>query len=262
MVENNNLLVMKGISKHFGGVTALHGVDLTLAQGEVLGLVGDNGAGKSTLMHVLAGVYTPDAGQIFFNGEHVTIHTPRKAREIGIGMIYQDLALVGNMTIWENIFLGNEIKKKYFNAFNLLAKKTMQRLSLELLGRLKADINSSRTKVRYLSGGQRAATAIARCLTFTPKIVIMDEPTAALAVKEVNEVLNLILELKSHGISIIIISHRLQDIFAIGDRIMVLRQGQKVGDAEKKEISSDEVVKLIVGADLADEQRKEIIDGR
>jgi ABC-type sugar transport system ATPase subunit len=262
MAENTTLLEMKGITKHFGGVTALNGVDLTLQQGEVLGLVGDNGAGKSTLMHVLAGVYTPEEGDIVFENHKVKLNNPRKAREIGIGMIYQDLALVGNMSIWENIFLGNEIKKKYFNLFNLLEKKKMQQLSLELIAKLKADINSPRTKVRYLSGGQRAAAAIARCLTFTPKLVIMDEPTAALAVKEVNEVLNLILELKSQGISIIIISHRLQDIFAIGDRIMVLRQGQKVGDVKKEDTSSDEIVSLIVGADLADEQRKEIIAGR
>ena len=262
MVENNKLLVMKGISKHFGGVTALNKVDLTLESGEVLGLGGDNGAGKSTLMHVLAGVYPADEGEIFFEGQKVKLNNPRKAREIGIGMIYQDLALVGNMTIWENVFLGNEIKKKYLKVFNFLAKKKMQKLSLQLLQRLKADIQSAKTKVRHLSGGQRAAAAIARCLTFTPKLVIMDEPTAALAVKEVNEVLNLILELKSHGISIIIISHRLQDIFAIGDRIMVLRQGQKVEDTKKTEISSDEVVKLIVGADLANDQRSEIIAGR
>ena len=149
-----------------------------------------------------------------------------------------------------------------FHMFNLLEKKKMQELSLELIAKLKADIKSPKAKVRYLSGGQRAAAAIASCLTFTPKLVIMDEPTAALAVKEVNEVLNLILELKSQGISIIIISHRLQDIFAIGDRIMVLRQGQKVGDVKKEDTSSDEIVSLIVGADLADEQRKEIIAGR
>jgi ABC-type sugar transport system ATPase subunit len=262
MAESTTLLEMKGIGKHFGGVTALNGVDLTLKQGEVLGLVGDNGAGKSTLMHVLAGVYAPEEGEILFEGQKVYLNNPRKAREIGIGMIYQDLALVGNMSVWENIFLGNEIKKKHFNLFHLLEKKKMQQLSVKLIQRLKADISSPKAKVRYLSGGQRAAAAIARCLTFTPKLVIMDEPTAPLAVKEVNEVLNLILELKSHGISIIIISHRLQDIFAIGDRIMVLRQGQKVGEFQKSETTSDEVVKLIVGADLADEQRKEIIDGR
>ena len=115
MAENNTLLEMRGITKHFGGVTALNGVDLNLQQGEVLGLVGDNGAGKSTLMHVLAGVYTPEAGDIVFENQKVKLNNPRKAREIGIGMIYQDLALVGNMSIWENIFLGNEIKKKYFN---------------------------------------------------------------------------------------------------------------------------------------------------
>jgi len=256
------LLEMRGITKFFGAVRALYKVDLTLGYSEILGLVGDNGAGKSTLMHILSGVYPPDEGEIFLKGEKIRLSNPRIARDKGIGMIYQDLALVDNITVWENIFLGNEIKRSYLKLVRLLDKKKMQKRSLELLGKLKVELSSVRRKVRYLSGGQRAAVAIARSLSFTPRIVIMDEPTAALAVKEVNEVLNLALELKKSGVSIIIISHRLRDIFAIADRVMVLRRGEKVGDNKIKEVSSDDVVKLMVGADLASTPRKEIVAGR
>jgi simple sugar transport system ATP-binding protein len=262
MMEKRLLLKMQGITKFFGAVRALYKVNLTLSHGEILGLVGDNGAGKSTLMQIISGVYPAEEGGIFLEGEKVRIINPRIARDKGIGMIYQDLALVDNITIWENIFLGNEIEKPYLKLVRLIDKKRMQNRSLELLKKLKVDIDSSETKVRYLSGGQRAAVAIARSLAFIPKIVIMDEPTAALAVKEVNEVLNLTLELKKSGVSIIIISHRLQDIFAIADRIMVLRRGIKVGDNKIEEVSSDDIVKLIVGADLATTTRKEIIAGR
>jgi len=259
--EKPPLLEMRGITKWFGAVRALYKVDLTLGYSEILGLVGDNGAGKSTLMHILSGVFPPDEGEIFLEGEKVKIRNPRVARDLGIGMIYQDLALVNNTSIWENIFLGNEIKKTYFKLIRLLDKKTMRKKSLELLGKLKINIDSVNTKIRYLSGGQRGAVAIARALSFIPKIIIMDEPTAALAVKEVNEVLNLVLELKNQGVSIIIISHRLQDIFAVGDRVMVLRKGEKVADKKIKEVTPDEIVRLMVGADLA-ESRKGIISGR
>jgi len=262
MIEKRPLLKMQGITKFFGAVRALCKVNLILNHSEILGLVGDNGAGKSTLMQIISGVYPAEEGEIFLEGERVRINNPRIARDKGIGMIYQDLALVDNITIWENIFLGNEIEKPYLKLVRLIDKKRMQNRSIELLKKLKVDIDSSETKVRYLSGGQRAAVAIARSLAFIPKIVIMDEPTAALAVKEVNEVLNLTLELKKSGVSIIIISHRLQDIFAIADRIMVLRRGVKVGDNKIEEVSSDDIVKLIVGADLATTTRKEIIAGR
>lgn len=262
MIEKIPLLKMQGITKFFGAVRALYKVNLILNHSEILGLVGDNGAGKSTLMKIISGVYPAEEGGIFLEGEKIRINNPRIARDKGIGMIYQDLALVGNITIWENIFLGNEIEKSYLKLVRLIDKKRMQNRSIELLKKLKVDIDSSETKVRYLSGGQRAAVAIARSLAFIPKIVIMDEPTAALAVKEVNEVLNLTLELKKSGVSIIIISHRLQDIFAIADRIMVLRRGVKVGDNKIEEVSSDDIVKLIVGADLATTTRKEIIAGR
>jgi len=261
-MEKRALLKMSGITKFFGAIGALYEVDLTLGYGEILGLVGDNGAGKSTLMQILSGIYPPSEGEIFLEGEKVRLSNPKIARDKGIGMIYQDLALVNNITVWENIFLGNEIKKTYLNLVHLLDKKRMQEKSLELLEKLKVEISSTGTKVRYLSGGQRASVAIARSLAFIPRIVIMDEPTAALAVKEVNEVLSLALELKKSGVSIIIISHRLQDIFTIADRIMVLRRGVKVGDNKIEEVSSDDIVKLIVEADLATTTRKEIIVGR
>lgn len=261
-MEKRPLLKMRGITKFFDAIRALYEVDLTLGYGEILGLVGDNGAGKSTLMQILSGIYPPSEGEIFLEGEKVRLNNPKIARDKGIGMIYQDLALVNNITVWENIFLGNEIKKPYLNLVHLLDKKRMQEKSLELLEKLKIEISSTETKVRYLSGGQRASVAIARSLSFIPRIVIMDEPTAALAVKEVNEVLNLTLELKKSGVSIIIISHRLQDIFTIADRIMVLRRGVKVGDNEIKEVSSDDIVKLMVGADFATTTRKEFIAGR
>jgi len=262
MIEKKPLLKMQGITKFFGAVRALYKVNLTLNHSEILGLVGDNGAGKSTLMKIISGVYPAEEGEIFLEGERITISNPRIARDKGIGMIYQDLALVDNISIWENIFLGNEIEKIYLKLVRLIDKKRMQNRSIELLKKLKVDIDSPETKVRYLSGGQRAAVSIARSLAFIPKIVIMDEPTAALAVKEVNEVLNLTLELKESGVSIIIISHRLQDIFTIADRIMVLRRGEKVGDNKIEEVTPDDIVKLMVGADLADNTRKQIIAGR
>jgi ABC-type sugar transport system ATPase subunit len=255
-MTNSVLLEMKGISKHFGGLQALSSVNLTLHDGEVLGLVGDNGAGKSTLMHVLSGAYTSDEGEIFLDGELIRINSPRAARDLGIGMIYQDLALVPYMSVWENIYLGNELKKTWLGFMSRLNKRQMREKSLS------ADLINPNARVRELSGGQRAAVAIARTLTFMPRIVIMDEPTAALAVKEVNEVLNLIIELRSQGISVIIISHRLQDILAVGDRIMVLRQGKNVGDLNVAETTMNEVVGLIVGADTTKEQRKETIQGR
>ena len=262
-MANNRLLEMKGISKHFGGLQALSSVDLTLHTGEVLGLVGDNGAGKSTLMHVLSGAYVPDEGEVTLDGHTVRIHNPRAARDLGIGMIYQDLALVPYMSVWENIYLGNELKKKFLGVVPRLDKRRMRESSLNLIGKLKADLNNPNSRVRELSGGQRAAVAIARTLTFQPRIVIMDEPTAALAVKEVNEVLNLITELRSAGISVIIISHRLQDILAVGDRIMVLRQGKNVGDLRVSETSMKEVVSLIVGGEaVTQEQREETFHGR
>jgi ABC-type sugar transport system ATPase subunit len=240
---------MRSIVKNFGPVRALRGVDLQLERREVLGLVGDNGAGKSTLMKVLTGVHQPDAGQIFFEGQQMHFPSPHDSREIGIEMVYQDLALAGNLSVDNNIFLGQEMTRSYLGSLiKVLDHKGMAREAVRLLERLRIDIKSVDYLVETLSGGQRQAVAIGRSAGFQATVVIMDEPTAALAVKEVGKVLDLIHGLKDHDVSVILISHRLQDIFAVCDRIMVLRQGQVVGNTPESQTNMDEIVALITGA--------------
>ncbi len=247
--ETAPIVEMRGIVKNFGPVRALRGVDLRLDRREVLGLVGDNGAGKSTLMKVLTGVHQPDAGEIFFEGQQIQFATPHDSRMIGIEMVYQDLALAGNLSVDNNIFLGREMTRSYLGGLiKFLNHKGMVIEAVQLLERLRIDIKSVDFRVETLSGGQRQAVAIGRSAGFEAKVVIMDEPTAALAVKEVSKVLDLIHGLKDHDVSIIFISHRLQDIFAVCDRIMVLRQGQVVGNTPKSETNMDEIVALITGA--------------
>ena len=247
--DTTPVVKMQGIIKNFGPVQALCGVDLQLARQEVLGVVGDNGAGKSTLMKVLTGVYQPDAGQIFLEGRPVHFSSPEDSRTAGIEMVYQDLALAGNLSVDGNIFLGREIGQRYLGGLiKLLDHKAMADQASRLLERLRIDIKSVRYPVETLSGGQRQAVAIARSSGFDAKIVIMDEPTAALAVKEVSKVLDLIRGLKDHNVAVILISHRLQDIFAVCDRVVVLRQGQEVGNRPTARTSMDEVVALITGA--------------
>jgi simple sugar transport system ATP-binding protein len=247
--DTTPVVEMRGIVKNFGPVRALRGVDLRLDRCEVLGLVGDNGAGKSTLMKVLTGVHQCDAGQIFFEGQQVHFATPHDSREIGIEMVYQDLALAGNLSVDNNIFLGREMARSYLGGLiKFLDHKGMTSEAVRLLERLRIDIKSVDYRVETLSGGQRQAVAIGRSAGFEATVVIMDEPTAALAVKEVGKVLDLIHGLKDHDVSVILISHRLQDIFAVCDRIMVLRQGQVVGNTPKSQTNMDEIVALITGA--------------
>ena len=246
---NGCVVVMQGIVKNFGPVQALRGVDLQLARHEVLGLVGDNGAGKSTLMKVLTGVYQPDAGQIYLNSQPVHFHSPHDSRAAGIEMVYQDLALAGNLDVVGNIFLGREMRRGYLGGLvKLLDHKGMFRGATSLLERLKIDIPSVKLAVETLSGGQRQAVAIGRSAGFEAEVVIMDEPTAALAVREVSKVLDLIKGLKEHNVAVILISHRMQDIFAVCDRIAVMRRGRKVGDLPLAKTSMDEIVALITGA--------------
>ena len=240
---------MSHICKSFGPVQALRDADLHLGYGEVLGLVGDNAAGKSTLMKVLTGAYSPDSGIIRYNGAEVQWASPHESRLAGIEMVYQDFALAGNLDICSNIFLGRELAKPVLGRGpQLLDEKAMEHASRDLLDRLKIEIRSVRLKVENLSGGQRQAVAIARATAFRAQVVIMDEPTAALAVKEVAKVLEIIRGLKEHNIAVIIISHRLQDIFQVCDRIMVLRQGRNVGERLATETTMDEIVALMVGA--------------
>ena len=240
------VLEAKSVSKFFGTITALQNVDLHLNKGEVLGVVGDNGAGKSTLMKVLSGLYKPSEGALFFDKEKVTLNSPRDSQNLGLEMVYQDLALAGNLPIGDNIFLGREPTRKV-GPFNFLDHKKRKQLTEEHLAKLKINVKSADQKVEELSGGQRQAVAIARATAFNAKIVLMDEPTAALAVKEVGKVLDLILNLKKLGVSVIVISHRMDDIFTVCDRVMALFQGTNFAESELKNTSRDEVIGWIMG---------------
>ena len=230
MAEVTPIVEMRNIKKHFGAVQALTGVDLVLYPNEVLGLVGDNAAGKSTLMKVLSGAYIPDDGGVFIEGKHVHITKPEDARRLGIEMVYQDFALANNLNVAANIFLGREAVRWRLGPIQLMNQRHMEEFARDALERLKIKIDSVLLRVENLSGGQRQAVAIGRATAFNAKVIIMDEPTAALSVAAIGQVLDLIKELKAQGCSIIIISHRLEDIFQVCDRVMVLRHGRKVAD--------------------------------
>jgi ABC-type sugar transport system ATPase subunit len=246
--KTENLLRMDQISKSFGSVRALHEVNLELNRGEVLGLVGDNGAGKSTLIKILSGAINADEGRIFFNDQEVRIENPQDARNHGIETIYQNFALVGNLPIYLNIFLGRyRLKPILGGLIRILDEKRMEKESWEILHNLKIHFNSVREKVDHLSGGQRQAVAIGRALFFNPRMIIMDEPTSGLAVKEVEQIHDIILEFKKKGTSIIFITHRLQSIFAVADRVVVLRNGQNAMDKKIVETTLEEVVRAMFG---------------
>jgi simple sugar transport system ATP-binding protein len=245
-LSKNIVLEAKNISKYFGTITALENVNLTVRQGECLGVVGDNGAGKSTFMKVLSGLYKPSNGSLFFNGNEEILNSPKDSQNLGLEMVYQDLALAGNLPIGENIFLGREPTKN-FGFLKLLDYKKIKELSEAHLDKLKIHVKSADQKVEELSGGQRQAIAIARATAFNSKIVIMDEPTAALAIKEVGKVLDLINSLKKMGVSVIIISHRMDDIFAVSDRVMALFQGTNFAESELSKTTRDEVIGWIMG---------------
>jgi ABC-type sugar transport system ATPase subunit len=230
MPDSLPVVEMRNIQKQFGAVQALDGVDLTLYTHEILGLVGDNAAGKSTLMKILTGAYRPDAGDIFINGQRVHFVGTEASRQLGIEMVYQDFALVDSLDVTSNIFLGREKIRFNLGPIEVMDNSSMDEASGQLLKWLDIEISSLRTKVENLSGGERQAVAIVRATAFNPKIIIMDEPTAAMSIATIEKVIELIKRLKTSGASIIIISHRLEDIHRVGDRIIVLRQGRKVAD--------------------------------
>lgn len=240
------LLWAKGITKRFGGVVALSDVDFSVGYGEVVGLVGDNGAGKSTLVKIISGALRPDAGTIYFQGKPVYLDSPATARRLGIETVYQDLALVEQMSVAENIFLGRELTSR-LAGIRFVQRERMRREATHYLKRLGIKIESTKAEVRRLSGGERQSVAIARAIFSNPKLVMMDEPTAALAVREAEMVLELISNLRERGISVILISHTLPHVFAVADRIVVLRHGKKVFDVPASETDINEVVKHIVG---------------
>lgn len=242
------LLELHGVKKRFGAIEALQSVSLSVDAGEIVGLVGDNGAGKSTLMKVVTGVYTPDEGRVVFDGRDVTREPPRTRRLLGIEMIYQDLALARQQNVASNIFLGREPVKRFLGIPYRIDREAMEIRARDILQRLGVEIPSVRMPVGKLSGGQQQTVAIARALTFEPRLVIMDEPTAALAVREVEHVLDVTRALKGQGIGVIFISHRLNDVLAVCDRIVVLRRGRVVGLLRTEETDQHEVIAYIVGA--------------
>ncbi len=240
------LLEARGIAKYFGAITALHDVNFHVGAGEVLGVVGDNGAGKSTLMKILSGLYKPSEGELVFEGQPVSFSSPKDARLKGIEMVYQDFALAGNMAIYENIYLGREPGRK-LGPITFVDHSKAREMAAEHLDNLHIHVKSVDQNTEDLSGGQRQAVAIARATAFHARVVIMDEPTAALAIKEVGKVLDLIRRLKDHGVAVIIISHRMDDIFYCCDRVMALYQGTNFAEAPLTGTSRNEVIGWIMG---------------
>ena len=240
------VLELSSISKHFGAIHAVNDVNLSLEAGQVLGLMGDNGAGKSTLVKMIAGNFQPTHGTIKMDGRDIVLHKPIEARQHGIEIVYQDLALCDNLTAAANVFLSRELHK-WIGPIRILDYSAMYKRAGELFRELKSETRP-RDLVKQMSGGQRQAVAIARTMLSKAKIVLMDEPTAAISVRQVAEVLNLIRQLRDQGIAVILISHRMPDVFAVCNRIVVLRRGNLVADKPIEKTSPEEVTGLITGA--------------
>jgi D-xylose transport system ATP-binding protein len=256
---NGAILSMTGITKSFGPVQALDGVDLEVRAGEVLALVGDNGAGKSTLVKSISGINSIDSGQFSFEGRPVAISGPASATELGIATVYQDLALCDNLDVVANLFLGQEdIVGGPGRAARVLDETEMEQRSHQLLEQLSVTIPSVRSEVGTLSGGQRQQVAVARSLLGEPKVVMLDEPTAALGVAQTRQVLGLIKRLRERNLGVIVISHNLVDVFEVADRIFVLRLGRKAGLFETAKTNEEQVVGAITGAsvDTAEQRRQ------
>lgn len=240
------LLEVRNVSKNFGAIRALNDVSFELEAGEVVGLMGDNGAGKSTVVKLIAGNFPPSEGDVLVDGQLCHFHKPVEARAKGIEVVYQDLALADNLTAAQNVFLGREMKKGFW-PFRILDKQAMINRSARLFAELKSETRP-RDLVKKMSGGQRQAVAIARTRLSNAKLVLMDEPTAAISVRQVAEVLELIRRMKANGVAVMLISHRMPDVFAVSDRIIVMRRGGKVADKPTVDTSPEEITGLITGA--------------
>jgi len=241
-----SLIRLDKVIKRFGAVEALRGVDLTIESGEVIGLVGDNGAGKSTLFKILAGVHTPDEGEMRFEDSPVRFSNPIDARKVGIEIVYQDLALCNNLNAALNIFLGRELVRG-LGPIRFLDEGAMRRKAQTLIKQLEVNVNVNEP-VRSMSGGQRQAVAIARALLGNAKVILLDEPTAAISITAVEQVLKLINQLKAQGHTVVIVSHRMSDIFEVCDRVVVMRHGQNVASKAIRDTTREEVTGLITGA--------------
>jgi D-xylose transport system ATP-binding protein len=248
MTEDTPLLEARGVSKAFGAVQALYNVDFEVRAGEVMALVGDNGAGKSTLIKSIAGIYSLDDGELLFDGRPIEIHSPREAARLGIEVVYQDLALADNLAVVANMFLGRE---RVQNGF-VLNESSMEQTSRETLDSLHVTtLRSVRQAVAGLSGGQRQAVAVAKAVMWNSKLVILDEPTAALGVAQTRQVLDLVRRLAERDLGVVIVSHNLHDVFEVADRITVLRLGQRVAVFERAKTTEQEVVHAITAGSLS-----------
>lgn len=246
-------LQLRKINKSFGGVQALKNVDFEVYAGEVVGLVGDNGAGKSTLVKTMSGAYVPDSGEILIDGSPVTISSPQDATRLGIETVYQDLALCDNLDVVANLWLGREAYRWVIpGVLKALDETEMERRTIEVLRTLDVKIPSVRRPVAALSGGQRQCIAVAKTILRQPKVVLLDEPTAALGVAQTRQVLNLIMRLKQQGLAVVVISHNLHDVFEVCDRTIVMRLGQRSATFDIKNSTSEQVVAAITGAEYRD----------
>lgn len=243
------LLELRHINKSFGAVKALQDVNFCVYPNEIVGLVGDNGAGKSTLVKIVSGVETPDSGEMSFDGKTVQIRHPEDAHRLGIETLYQNLAMINNLDVVSNMFLGRELVQVWaFGFVKVLRNKEMERETQRILSQLKINFGSVREKVEVLSGGQRQAIALGRAVGWGKRLVLLDEPTAALGVREANQALELIKRLKDQKVSAVIISHNLEHVFSVVDRIVVLRQGIVRGERSAQHMDGNEIVSLITGA--------------
>lgn len=244
-------LRLANIGKRFGGVTALEGVDLEIRRGEVLGLLGDNGAGKTTLVKIISGVHRPSAGQIWCEGVEEKIQVPGDAHRLGIETVFQDLALVPNLEVADNFFIGRELTRDIMPGIRLLKRRAMESDAAETLKQLDIHIPTLRIRVDALSGGQRQAIAIARAIRWKANLVILDEPTAALSVPEQNKVLELARRLAAQDVAVVYITHNMNDVMAVTDRIVVLYHGRLAGELITKQTSQNEIVQMIMSGRLA-----------
>ncbi|HJP76673.1 MAG TPA: ATP-binding cassette domain-containing protein [Pseudonocardiaceae bacterium] len=245
---NEPILALRGVNKSFGPVHVLHDVDFVVRAGEVAALVGDNGAGKSTLIKCIAGIHPVDSGEMLFNGQPVSIHGPRDAAELGIEVVYQDLALADNLDIVQNMFLGRERGPAWMldeAGMELAARKTLASLSVRT-------VKSVRTPVASLSGGQRQTVAIAKSVLWNSKVVLLDEPTAALGVAQTRQVLDLVRRLAEQGLGVVLISHNMNDVFEVADRISVLYLGRMAAEVNTKDVTNNQVVELITAGRSGD----------
>jgi D-xylose transport system ATP-binding protein len=245
VAERTPILELRGISKHFGAVRALTEIDFEVYAAEVVALVGDNGAGKSTLIKTISGINIPDEGEILFEGKPVSINGPRDVAALGIATVYQDLALCDNLDVVANLYLGREEV-----TFGSLNEEKMEKRAVEVLSGLSVKLPSVRTPIAGLSGGQRQSVAVARSVMSDAKVVLLDEPTAALGVAQTRQVLDLIRRLREQGLGVVVISHNLADVFEVCDRIVVLRLGRRVADFRVAEATREQIVSAITGAEV------------